>query len=524
MALTQPNLWQPPKPAGPVNYGNNYGMGSQSQNGLMSGGYANPLRRYNASNQTGWPTNTMGAGSRDPVSGLPMQPPGTQPTSVQSSVPVTMGMDPQQSQTYQPPASESQVNYGQPWDNPNYQEPTPPDASMYSGQGAAMQQADQNRNGPAYGDMTQSKWGVDYNPTKNYSTDMSSFNTQYATPDNVNQYMNPFLNSIMDRGNKALSNWNPQSGTSANTGAFGLNGYNPSYTQANRMGAQTQNLGAYGVNGYDPSIGPQVNRQAATMDNLNAYADPSYQFRLQQGVNGLDASAAAKGGLLSSGHMKDLTDYSQGLASTEYQNMYNRFNNDQNNIQNDQNTRNNFAADQTQNMFNRQNIDQTNRVGDANNANNFASGMLNDQYARASGDRSFGQGAYQNDVNNGMWAMQNAQGQFNNDRNYMTNNYWDNRNADTADNHYNNNFNWDQYKYGNADFQGKLGDYYNGNQAIDNTGLMGVNSSGQLTSNYADALAQLYGQQGNTSAAQIQGMGNQNQGMISNILKLIGGV
>lgn len=429
-------------------------------------------------------------------------------------------------QTYKPPASESQVNYSQPWDNPNYQEPTPPPASTYSGQGAAMQQADQSRTGPAYGSMTQPNppnWGTDYQPNKNYSSDQSSFNTQYATPDNVNQYMNPFLQSIMQRGQSALSNWNPQSGTSANTGAFGLNGYNPSYTQANRMGAQTQNLGAYGVNGYDPSIGPQVNRQAATMDNLNAYADPSYQFRLQQGVNGLDASAAAKGGLLSSGHMKDLTDYSQGLASTEYQNMYNRFNNDQNNIQNDQNTRNNFAADQTQNMFNRQNIDQINRVGDANNANNFASGMLNDQYARASGDRSFGQGAYQNDVNNGMGATQNAQGQFNTDRNYMTDQYWNNRNADTAQNQYNNNFNWDQYKYANADFQGKLSDYYNQNKDITNTQSGAANNAGDVYSQIAKALAGVYGDSGNVAAQGGIAANGANNNFIAKLAALFGG-
>lgn len=43
----------------------------------------------------------------------------------------------------------------QPWDDPNYQEPAPPDASVYAGQGAATVVADQSRTGPAYGTTTQ---------------------------------------------------------------------------------------------------------------------------------------------------------------------------------------------------------------------------------------------------------------------------------------------------------------------------------------------------------------------------------
>lgn len=58
-------------------------------------------------------------------------------------------------------------------------------------------------------------------------------------------------------------------------------------------------------------------------------ADPGYQFRLDQGTQALERSAAARGGLLSGGNLKDLTNYQQGVASQEYGNAYNRFNNDQ---------------------------------------------------------------------------------------------------------------------------------------------------------------------------------------------------
>lgn len=57
--------------------------------------------------------------------------------------------------------------------------------------------------------------------------------------------------------------------------------------------------------------------------------DPGYQFRMDQGQQALERSAAAGGGLLSGGTGKALTQYGQDYASGEYSNAYNRFNNDQ---------------------------------------------------------------------------------------------------------------------------------------------------------------------------------------------------
>lgn len=61
-------------------------------------------------------------------------------------------------------------------------------------------------------------------------------------------------------------------------------------------------------------------------------ADPGYQFRLQQGMDGVQNSAAARGNLLSGGTLKALQKYGQDFASNEYQNAYNRFNNDNTNV------------------------------------------------------------------------------------------------------------------------------------------------------------------------------------------------
>lgn len=57
--------------------------------------------------------------------------------------------------------------------------------------------------------------------------------------------------------------------------------------------------------------------------------DPGYQFRMDQGQQALERSAAAGGGLLSGGTGKALQQYGQDYASGEYSNAYNRFNNDQ---------------------------------------------------------------------------------------------------------------------------------------------------------------------------------------------------
>ena len=68
-----------------------------------------------------------------------------------------------------------------------------------------------------------------------------------------------------------------------------------------------------------------------TYSGQDIYDDPSYQFRVNQGNNAIQGSAAAQGGLLSGATLKALQNYGQESASQEYQNAYNRFNADQTN-------------------------------------------------------------------------------------------------------------------------------------------------------------------------------------------------
>lgn len=83
----------------------------------------------------------------------------------------------------------------------------------------------------------------------------------------------------------------------------------------------SQLMGQMGENGY-------FNQNFTGQD---IYSDPSYQFRLQQGQDSIQSSAAAQGGLLSGATLKALQNYGQESASQEYGNAYNRFNADQTN-------------------------------------------------------------------------------------------------------------------------------------------------------------------------------------------------
>ena len=82
-------------------------------------------------------------------------------------------------------------------------------------------------------------------------------------------------------------------------------------------GTANTNLGTYGslMSGF-----PGGNFQAPTLQQ--AENTPGYQFALQQGQNALQASAAANGSLLTGGTLNALDSYSQGLADTNYNNIY----------------------------------------------------------------------------------------------------------------------------------------------------------------------------------------------------------
>lgn len=107
--------------------------------------------------------------------------------------------------------------------------------------------------------------------------------------------------------------------------------------------------------------------------------DPSYQFRLNQGNQALSASAASRGLLGSGQNLKDVADYSQGAASQEYGNAFNRYQTQQGNLYNRlagmaTMSQNAAAGIGTQGMQVAQNMGNNTMSGAANASNYLTSG------------------------------------------------------------------------------------------------------------------------------------------------------
>jgi len=66
------------------------------------------------------------------------------------------------------------------------------------------------------------------------------------------------------------------------------------------------------------------NQGGYKFDPSKVQVDPGYAFREKQGMQGIENSAMARGGLMSGNTLKATQDYGQQLASQEYGNAYNR--------------------------------------------------------------------------------------------------------------------------------------------------------------------------------------------------------
>ena len=85
--------------------------------------------------------------------------------------------------------------------------------------------------------------------------------------------------------------------------------------------AGAQNYGQYATANFTP-------------EDYLANQDPGYAFSMSEGLKALDRTAAARGGALSGGAIKGALQYSQGLASQDYQNAFNRYQTQRNNTLN----------------------------------------------------------------------------------------------------------------------------------------------------------------------------------------------
>jgi hypothetical protein len=69
-------------------------------------------------------------------------------------------------------------------------------------------------------------------------------------------------------------------------------------------------------------------------DPFSYQADPGYAFRLKEGMNAMNATAAARGGLISGNALKAGQMYGQEMGSQEYGNAFNRYLSNRANAQN----------------------------------------------------------------------------------------------------------------------------------------------------------------------------------------------
>lgn len=144
---------------------------------------------------------------------------------------------------------------------------------------------------------------------------------------------------------------------------------------------QAINSGSFNMN--TSLINQQTYTPSAFTGDIDITQDPSYQFRLQQGVNALDMSAAAKGRLLSGAQDKAITEYGQNLASEEYGNAFNR-----------------ALTTFNTNEGNNQTAVQLNNAANLNTWNAL-SGEMNNQYNRLAGVSGIGQNANNTIINAG---------------------------------------------------------------------------------------------------------------------------
>ena len=127
------------------------------------------------------------------------------------------------------------------------------------------------------------------------------------------------VNSATGTARTDLQPYADVGGNALNELAYGMGLQTPTagYTSTNTANGSLSN---YGQDQYknDPGYTPMVNSLA------DLQATPGYQFTLDQGLQGVNNSAAAKGGLLSGANMKAINDYAQGQASTGYQAAWDR--------------------------------------------------------------------------------------------------------------------------------------------------------------------------------------------------------
>lgn len=170
-----------------------------------------------------------------------------------------------------------------------------------------------------------------------------------------------------------------------------------------------------------PTFNDPGNFGAFSFDASRIAEDPGYKFRYEQGLRALNTGYGARGLLKSGGAMKGVLDYSQGLASQETANAFQRqlagYNANAATHQANRTTGYNIFSGERNNLNDNFESDRGNLDANFNSDRSYGTNLWADQRDR--GDRNF-----ESDRGFGteLWRYQGEQGdrRFENDRGYAT--------------------------------------------------------------------------------------------------------
>lgn len=120
-----------------------------------------------------------------------------------------------------------------------------------------------------------------------------------------------------------------QAGTDALGRLVGMTGSGNNY-RGDPFQFNGSNEASYNSNPFQFNGGNQYTSEQYQPSEFNFKESPGYQFRKQQGMDGIQSSAAASGGLLSGATLKALNNHNSNLASQEYNNAFNQYQTDEN--------------------------------------------------------------------------------------------------------------------------------------------------------------------------------------------------
>lgn len=128
--------------------------------------------------------------------------------------------------------------------------------------------------------------------------------------------------TAFDQANKAMTSAYGSADQALTNSYMQQLGLQNPYREAG-LTAQQQMMQLLGIGG--DTTAANYGRFANNFNMQNFEQDPGYAFRQEEGQRALERSAAARGGLLSGNMLKGVQRFSQGLASQEYQNAFNRY-------------------------------------------------------------------------------------------------------------------------------------------------------------------------------------------------------